>query len=95
MQKSVAKNKIKINKRDLNNKQKQLLKYLPNLTIIKNLIYLVDGDKFGNMRQRYLIPRNEIELTIKELYLETAGHLWTDKTIEQIKSWFFWGQSEP
>ena len=35
-------NKIKVNKK--------LLKYLPNLKIIKNLIYLVDEDKFGIKR---------------------------------------------
>ena len=35
----------KIIKKDLNNIQKKLLKYLPNLKIIKNLIYLVDKDK--------------------------------------------------
>ena len=28
---------------------------------------------------------------MKELHCkETAGHLWTDKTIEKIKSRFFW-----
>ena len=37
------------------------------------------------------MPRNEVELTIKELHCkETAGHLGIDKTIEKIKSRFFW-----
>ena len=37
------------------------------------------------------MPRNEVELTIKELHSkETAGHLGIDKTIEKIKSRFFW-----
>ena len=71
--------------------QKKLLKHLPNLKIVKNLIYLVDDDKFKNKRQRYLIQRNEIELTIKEPYCKkTAGQLGTDKMIDKIKSRFFW-----
>ena len=37
------------------------------------------------------MPRNEFELTMKELHSkETAGNLGTDKTIEKIKSKFFW-----
>ena len=37
------------------------------------------------------MPSNEIQLTINELHCkETAGHLGTDKTIEKIKSRFFW-----
>ena len=41
--------------------------------------------------KRYDMPRNEIELTMKELHSkETTGHLGTDKTIENIKSRFFW-----
>ena len=79
-------NKIKINKKELdNNIQRKLLKYLPHLKIIKNLIFLVDEDKYGNKRHRYVMPKNEIELIMKE----TAGHLGTDKTIERIKSRFF------
>ena len=74
-----------------NNIQKKLLKYLPHFKIIKNLIYLVDEDKHGYERNRYVMPRNEIELTMKELRCkETAKHLGTDKTIEKIKSRFFW-----
>ena len=74
-------------KKNLETAQKQL----PNLKIIKNLMYLVDEDKFGNKRNRYVIPRNEVELTIKELHCkETAGHLGTENTIEKIKSRFFW-----
>ena len=62
-----------------------------NLKIIKDLIYLVDEDKFKNKRYRYLMPRNEVELTIKELHCkETAGHLGIDKTSEKVKSRFFW-----
>ena len=76
-----------MNKKDLNNIQKKMLKYLPNLKIIKDFIYLVDEDKSGNKRRRFLIPRNEIEITMKELHCkETAGCLGTDKTIEKIKS---------
>ena len=57
----------------------------------KNLTYLVDENKFGNKRNRYVIPRSEVELTIKELHCkETAGHLGTDNMIEKIKSRFFW-----
>ena len=84
-------NKIKINKKELdNNIQRKLLKYLPHLKIIKNLIYLVDEDKYGNKRHRYVMQKKEIELTMKELHCtETAGHLGTDKTIERIKSRFF------
>ena len=86
-----SQNKYQINKKDLNNIQKKLLKYLPNKKIIKNLIYLVDEDKFKNKRHRYLMPRNEIEFTMKELHCkEAAGHLGTDKTTEKIKSRFFW-----
>ena len=37
------------------------------------------------------MPRNEVELTIRELHCkEAAGHLGIDKTIEKIKSRFFW-----
>ena len=46
---------------------------------------MVDEDKFGNKRNRYVIPRIEIELAIKELHCkETAGHLGTDKKIEKL-----------
>ena len=35
--------------------------------------------------------KSEIKLTIEEMHCkETAGHLGTDKTIEKIKSRFFW-----
>ena len=58
---------------------------MPNFQIIKNLIYLVDEDKFQNK------PRNEVELTMKELHCkEAAGHFGIDKTIGKIKSRFFW-----
>ena len=67
------------------------MKLLPSLKIIKDLIYLVDEDKFKNKRYRYLMQRNEVELPIKELHCkETAGHLGIDKTIEKIQSRFFW-----
>ena len=37
------------------------------------------------------MPRNEVELTIRELHSkETAGHLGIEKTIEKIKQRFFW-----
>ena len=71
--------------------KRKLLKQLPNLQIKKDLIYFVDEDKFKNKRYRYLMPKNEVELTIKELHSkETAGHLGVDKTIEKIKQRFFW-----
>ena len=71
--------------------KRKLLKQMSNLQIKKDLIYLVDEDKFKNKRYRYLMPRNEVELTIKELHSkETAGHLGVDKTIEKIKQRFFW-----
>ena len=71
--------------------QKKLLKYLPSFIILKDLIYFVDEDKFGNERHRYVMPKNETNLTMQELHcIETAGHLGTDKTIEKIKSRFFW-----
>ena len=38
----------KVPKKNLDTIQKNLLKQLSNLKIIKNLIYLVDEDKFGN-----------------------------------------------
>ena len=83
--------KIRVPKKNLDTIQKKLLKQLPNWKIIKNLICLVDEEKFGNKRNRYVIPRNEVELTIKELHCkETAEHLGTDNTIEKIKSRFFW-----
>ena len=77
-----------MDKKDPNsNVKRKLLKQLPNLQIIKNLIYLVDEDKFKSKRWRYLMPRNKVELTIKELHSkETAGHLGIDNTIEKIKS---------
>ena len=38
-----------------------------------------------------MMPKKEIDLKMKELHCkETAGHLWTDKTLEKIKSMFFW-----
>ena len=68
--------KIKVPKKDLDTIHKKLLQQLPNLKIIKNLIYLVHDDKFGNKRNRYVMPSNEVQLTIKELHCkETAGHL--------------------
>ena len=37
------------------------------------------------------MPRNEIELAMKNMHCkETTGQLGTDKTIENIKSRFFW-----
>ena len=37
------------------------------------------------------MPKNENNLTMQELHCkETAGHLGTNKTIEKIKSRFFW-----
>ena len=48
------------------NIKRKLLKQFPNLQIIKDLIYLVDEDKIKNKRCRYLMPRNEVELAIKE-----------------------------
>ena len=71
--------------------QKKSLKQLPKSRIIKSLIYLVDENKFGNKRNRYVILSNEVKSTIKELHCkETAVHLGTDKTIEKMKSRFFW-----
>ena len=62
-----------------------------NLRIIKDLLYLMDHDKFGNQTKRYVMPKNEINLTIAELHnKETAGHLGVDKTLERVKSRFFW-----
>ena len=89
--KRTNKERFEIDKKDPNtNIKRKLLKQLPNLQIIKDLIYLVDEDKFKNKRYRYLMPRNEVELTIKELNCkETAGQLGIDKTIEKIKSRFF------
>ena len=71
--------------------QRKLTKHLPRFKIIKDLIYFIDKDKFGNEQKRYIIPKNEIKLTIQEMHCkETAGHLGTDKTIEKIESRFFW-----
>ena len=54
--------RFKLDKNDPNtNIKKKLLKQLPSLKIIKDLIYLVDEDKFKNKRYRYLMPRNEVE----------------------------------
>ena len=76
--------------------KKKLSKQLLNLKIIKGLIYLVDEEKFKNKRYRYLMPRDEVELTIKELHCkETAGHLGIDKTSEKVKSRFFWINIRP
>ena len=63
-----SKKKYKINKKDLNNIQKKLLKLKMSLKVIKNLIYFVDEDKFGNKIQIYVMLRNKIEFTIKELH---------------------------
>ena len=42
-------------------------------------------------REDMSFQKNEIKLTIQEMHCEeTAGHLGTDKTIEKIKSRFFW-----
>ena len=60
------------------------------MKIIKNFIYLVDEDKFKNKRYRYLMPRNQIELTMKELHCKETAGLGIDNTIEKIKSRFFW-----
>ena len=62
--------------------KRKLLKQMSNLQIKKDLIYLVDEDKFKNKRYRYLMPRNEVELTIKELHpkrqQDTSG--WTKQS---------------
>ena len=94
--KSTNKERFKLDKKDPNsNIKKKLVKQLPNLQIIKIfesiLIYLVGEDRFKNKRYRYRMPRNEVELTMKGLHCkETAGHLGIDKTIEKIRSRFFW-----
>ena len=89
--KDSSRKKAKVNNKDLTTVQKKLLKHLPNLQISKDLIYLVDEDKFGNKRNRHVMPSNEVDLKIKELHWkETAGHLGTEKTIKKIKSRFFW-----
>ena len=68
-----SKNKYKVNKKDLNNIQRRLMKYMPNLKITKNVIYFADEDKFGSNQQRYVIPRNEIELTMIGKKIEKDG----------------------
>ena len=51
----------------------------------------MDHDKFRNQTKMYVMPKNEINLTIAELHNnETAGHLGVDKTLERVKSRFFW-----
>ena len=71
--------------------QRKLIKHLPSFKIIKDLIYFMDKDKLGNEQKRYVYPKGEIKSTIQEMHCkETAGHLGTDKTIEKIKSRFFW-----
>ena len=68
-----------------------MLKHVKNLRIIKDLLNLMDHDKFGNQTKRYVMPKNEINLTIAELHnTETADHLGIDKTLERVKSRFFW-----
>ena len=70
----------KMNKKDLCNIRKKFLKHVNNLRIIKDLLYLMDHDKFGNQTKSYVMPKNEINLTIAELHnKETAGHLGVDK----------------
>ena len=50
--------------------------------------------KFGNDTHRYVMTKNDHNLTMQELHCEeTAGQLGTDKTIEKIKSRFFWTNS--
>ena len=67
--KGPTKERFILYKKDPNsNIRKKLIKQLPNLQIIKNLIYLVNEDKFNNKRYIYLMPRNEVELAIKELH---------------------------
>ena len=83
--------RAKIARKGLITSRKKLLKYLPSFVILKDLIYFVDEDKFKNERYRYVMLKNEQKLTMQELHCkETAGHLGTDKTIERIKSRFFW-----
>ena len=56
--KRTSKEKFELDKRDPHtNIKKKLLKQLPNLKIIKDLIYLVDKDKFKNKRYRYPMPQ--------------------------------------
>ena len=90
-QRNANNGKTKASRKGLNYTQKKLLKYISSFRIMKDLIYLVDEDKFGNERYRYVMPKNETNLTMQEVHCkETAGHLDTDKTIEKIKSRFFW-----
>ena len=88
---NVNKGRVNITRKGLIPEQKKLQKCLPNFIILKDLIYFVDEDKFGNERHQYVMPKNEHNLTMQELHCEeTAGQLGTDKTIEKIKSRFFW-----
>ena len=48
----------KVNKKDMCNIKKKLLKHVNNLRIIKDLLYLMDHDTFDNQTKRYVIPNN-------------------------------------
>ena len=87
-QRDLSNGRPKITRKSLIPTQKKLLKDIPSFIILKNIIYFVDDDKFGNKRHPYVMPKNETNLTIH--CKETAGHLGTDKTIEKIKSRFSW-----
>ena len=58
----------KITRKGLIATQKKLLKYLSDFRKMKDLIYFVDEDKFGNERCRYVMPNNEINITMQELH---------------------------
>ena len=79
-QRDASNGRPKITKKSLIPTQKKLLKHLPSFVILKNLI--VDEDKCGNERHRYVMPKNQHNLKKRELNCkETGGHLGTDKTI--------------
>ena len=57
---------------NLSSVQRKLFKHLSNFKIIKNLIYFIDKNKFGNELRRYVVQKNEIKLTIQEMQ-DTKG----------------------
>ena len=59
----IIKSTPKVNKKELCNIKKKLLKHTKSLWIIKDLIYLLDHDYFGNQTRRYVMPKNQIDLT--------------------------------
>ena len=79
-QRDASNGRPKITRKGLIPTQKKLLKYLASFIILKDLIYFVEEDKFGNERHRYVMPNNA--RTRLQRDSRTFGYRQDDRKIE-------------